>query len=304
MRRDGIVKRIGILETAAPDAARLALWELFRRSLEQCAPELSREAAFEFCWAGGHTDRLAGLAAALVADDVDVLVTAGTPAAAAASRATADIPIVMATGVGLGTKLGDTHERQNANVTGISDLPPGVSAARLRWLRDAVSAAAPLAILADRGNPSSPLAVDETQAAARDLGLTVKDYWIEHAGQFGEALLAMRRDGVPGFLVAPGALFFAQRQSLATLALQHCLLSMTVRREYAEAGCLMAYGAPIRDNYRQAADYVARILGGKKPADLAIAEPTEFDFVVNAKTADALGIAMPTVILARAELLR
>ena len=133
--------------------------------------ELGRaDIAFEFRWAEGDTERLAAAAAELVGFKVDVLVTAGTPAAAAASRATSDIPIVMATGVGLGTQLTAGSERRNANVTGISDLPPGVSAKRLQLLREALPGAAALAILADRGNPSSPLAVRETQAAAQALG--------------------------------------------------------------------------------------------------------------------------------------
>ncbi len=202
-----------------------------------------------------------------------MLVTAGTPAAAAASRATSAIPIVMATGVGLGTQLTDGSEQPRANITGISDLPPGVSEQRLRLLREARPDAA-LAILADRGNPSSPLALRETQAAAKALGIPVKDYWIESAAGFGAALAAMQNDGIGGFVVAPGALFFAARKALGQLAIKHRLASITARREYAEAGCLMAYGAPIRDNYRQAADYVAKILrGAKRPSLRSASRP-------------------------------
>src|SRR5512144_67941 len=109
-------QRVGILETAAPDPERLALWGLFKHRLH----ELGRaDIAFEFRWAEGHTEHLAAAAAELVGLKVDVLVTAGTPAAAAASRATSEIPIVMATGVGLGTQLTEGSERRNANVTGI-----------------------------------------------------------------------------------------------------------------------------------------------------------------------------------------
>ena len=107
-----------------------------------------------------------------------------------------------------------------------------------------------------------------------------------------------------GFVLAPGAMFFAQRKILATLALEHRLPSMSVRREYAEAGCLMAYGAPIRENYRQAAVYVSRILQGAKPAELAVDQPTEFDLVVNLNVAEALGLALPQALLARAEKIR
>jgi putative tryptophan/tyrosine transport system substrate-binding protein len=294
------VKRIGILETAAADPDRLALWSIFERRLHELGHAKGTDISLEFRWADGRTERLATAASELVGLQVDVLVTAGTPAVAAASRATSAIPIVMATGVGLGTQLTEGTEQRNANVTGISDLPPGVSEKRLKLLRDAVSSTA-LAILADRGNPSSPLALLETQAAAQLLGVSVKDYWIETAGDFAAALAAMRSDNVAGFVMAPGALFFAERKALAALAIEHRLASITARREYAEAGCLMAYGSPIRDNYLQAAGYVAQILRGVKPAELAMAEPATFDFVVNLKSAAALGFALPQSLLAGAE---
>jgi putative ABC transport system substrate-binding protein len=292
---------IGVLETAAADPGRLALWDLFKDSLNKLGYAEGGNLAFEFRWADGRTERLAPLAAELVAAGVDVLVTAGTPAAAAASRATSTIPIVMATGVGLGTQLTSGSSQRSANVTGISDLPPGVSAERLRLLREAVGDAGLLAILADRGNPSSPLAVRETNAAAQSLGITVTDHWIETADQFGAALAAMARGGIKGFVVAPGALFFAYRNTLAALAIEHGLASITARREYAVAGCLLAYGARIEDNYRQAAEYVSQILQGRAAADLAVAEPAEFDFVVNVKTAAALGLTLPAAFLRGAQ---
>jgi len=294
------IQRIGILEMAAPDPERLALWEIFKRRLHELGHAEGKDIELQFRWAEGHTERLAAAAVELIALNADVMVTAGTPAAAAASRSTATIPIVMATGVGLGTQLTDGSEQPRANVTGISDLPPGVSEQRLRLLRDARPDAA-LAILADRGNPSSPLALRETKAAAKSLGITVSDYWIESAAGFAAALAAMQKDGMGGFIVAPGALFFAERKALGQLAIKHWLASITARREYAEAGCLMAYGAPIRDNYRQAAGYVAKILRGANPAELPVGQPTEFDFVINLKTAETLGLALPQALRARAE---
>jgi putative ABC transport system substrate-binding protein len=292
---------IGVLETAAADPGRLALWHLFKNRLSELGHAEGGNLAFEFRWADGRTERLAPLAAELVAAGVDVLVTAGTPAAAAASRATPSIPIVMATGVGLGTQLTSGSARRSANVTGISDLPPGVSAKRLQLLHKSVAGAGPLAILADRGNPSSPLAVRETSDAAQSLSITVKDHWIETADQFGAALAAMAGGGIKGFVVAPGALFFAYRNTLAALAIEHGLASITARREYAVAGCLLAYGARIEDNYRQAAEYVSQILDGRAAAELAVAEPAEFDFVVNVKTAAALSLALPAAFLRGAQ---
>jgi putative ABC transport system substrate-binding protein len=111
----------------------------------------------------------------------------------------------------------------------------------------------------------------------------------------------MKHDNMGGFVIAPGALFFADRTKLAALAIEHRLASMAVRRDYAEAGSLMAYGSPISDNYRQAAGYVDQILRGAKPARLAIGQPTEFDFVVNTNTVAALGLTLPASLLARAD---
>jgi putative ABC transport system substrate-binding protein len=291
--------RIGVLETAAPDPERLALWEFFQRQLKELG---NADANFEYRWAQGRTEQLAPLADELVKLGVDVMVTAGTPAAAAASRATAVIPVVMATGVGLGTQLTEGASKPNANVTGISDLPPGVSEKRLTLLRAMVGQGAPLALLCDRGNPSSPLALAETQKAAQPLGIAVKDYWIASANEFGKALPVMKSDGIRGFVVAPGGLFFAQRAALGELAIANGLATITARREYAEAGCLMTYGAPIRENYRQAANYVSQILRGVKPSDLPVDEPTEFDFVINMRTAKALKLTPPQELLDKADI--
>ena len=294
-------RRIGVLEMASPDVDRMALWDIFKGRLRELGHIENEDIAFEFRWAEGRQERLAGAAAELVHAEVDVLITAGTPAAAAASQATDIIPIIMATGVGLGTQLTEGASKPNANMTGISDLPHGVSELRLQLLREAIGGGGPLAILVDRANPSSTLALRETQDVARSLGIVIREYWVAGPDQFGATIAAMRNDGIGGFIIAPGAMFFAQRKTLAALAREHQLPSMSVRREYAEAGCLMAYGAPIQENYRQAAAYVSQVLNGVKPADLPIAEPTEFDFIVNLSTASAIGLAVPQSLLARAE---
>jgi putative ABC transport system substrate-binding protein len=297
------MRRIGILEMAAPDKERLGYWEIFLQGLRDQGHVEDRDVTLEYRWANGLQERLASAAAGLVTAKVDVIVTAGTPAAAAAIRATSDIPIVMATGVGLGTQLSEPGSAPARNVTGISDLPPGVSERRLLLLRDAAGASTPLAILADRANPSSPLAVHETQEVARATGIAVKDYWVAGPDEIDATLSAMRSDGIGGFVVAPGAMFFAHRTALAAHAITHRLASMAVRREYAEAGSLMVYGAPLRENYRQAASLVARVLAGAKPSDIPIAEPQEFDFVINLATAGKIGLSIPAALAGGAELI-
>lgn len=295
------MRRIGILEMATADKERLGYWRIFLDAMQQHGQTESVDFSIDYRWADGHQDRLAGGAKELVEANFDVIVTAGTPAAAAAIRATSRIPIVMATGVSLGTQLSDNQAPPTRNVTGISDLPRGVSERRLLMLRDAFPTSASLAILADLDNPSSPLAVQETHEAARAHGLVVKDYWLSGPDQFNATLAAMRSDGVDGFVVAPGAMFFAKRKELATYALQHRLGAMAVRREYADAGCLMAYGAPLRENYRGAAMLVSKILGGAHPSDLPVAEPETFDFVINEGTAKRLGLNIPAALTQRAE---
>lgn len=297
----GGVRRIGVLEMAAPDPERLALWDIFKARLRELGHVEGADIALEFQWAEGRQERLAAAAAAFVRTRVDVLVTTGTPAAAAASRATRDIPVIMATGVAVGTQLSDGATGPSANVTGISDLPPGVSEKRLRLLHQAVGGH--LAFLADRANPSSPLAVGETKTAAQALGLTIPDYWVAGPDDIDGTLATMARDGVAGFVVAPGAMFFAHRGRLAAAAQAHRLAAMAVRREYAEAGCLMAYGAPIRENYRQAAVYVSRVLGGMKPAELPVEQPTQFDFVINLATAASIRRTVPPSLLAAADVI-
>lgn len=293
------VRRVGILEMASPDANRIALWEVFKNRLRDLGHREGENILFDIRWADGRQERLSPAAAALLDAGAEILVTAGTPAAAAASRTTADVPIVMATGVGIGTQLRANEPRRD-NVTGISDLPSGVSARRLELLREACGPAAALAFLADRVNPSSPLAVRETQEAANILGLTVETYWVDSPEQIDPALRRIRADGKTGFILAPGAMFFANRSAVARMARDLRLGSISARKEYADAGCLLAYGAPIVENYRQAATYVDRILNGAKPADIPFDEPAVFDLVVNRMTADAIGLSLPASLLSKA----
>jgi putative ABC transport system substrate-binding protein len=167
-------------------------------------------------------------------------------------------------------------------------------------LREACGPAAALAFLADRVNPSSPLAARETQEAASVTGFAVETYWVDSPEQIDPALRRMQADGKAGFILAPGAMFFTNRSAIAKMARDLRLGSISPRKEYADAGCLLAYGAPIVENYRQAATYVDRVLKGVKPADMPLDEPTKFDVVVNRTTADAIGLRLPATLLSKA----
>ena len=294
------IPRLGILETSSPDPARLQLWEAFRERLRELGYVDGQNIDFEFRWAHGKPGLLPALADELVQLKVDAIITTGTPAAFAAQRATAAIPIVMATGVSVGTGLNQGAAGSGVNITGLSDLAPGLSGKRLALLKEVVPGAAHFAVLWDRTNPSGALAVPEYQDAARAAGVSLEVQGAAGLNDFDDALSAMAAGGAGGFIAAPSAMFFAERERLAALALKHRLPAMFVRSEYAQAGGLMAYGAAIRANYLRAAVYVDRILKGAKPADLSVEQPTEFELVINLKTAKALGLAIPQSLLRRA----
>lgn len=294
------MSRIGILETSSPDPARLRLWEVFRSRLRELGYAEGRNVEFETRWAHGKPDRLPELAADLVRLKVDAMITAGTPAAFAAQQATSTIPIVMATGVSVGTGLNQGAAGSGANVTGLSDLAPGLSAKRLALLKELVPRAELFAVLRDRTNPSGSLAVPEFQDAARALGVSLDVFGAGGLGDLEDALSAMSAQGAGGFVAVPSAMFYAGRIALASLALKHRLPAVFVRSEYAEAGGLASYGCPIHDNYLRAAVYVDRILKGARPADLPVEQPTQFELAINLKTAKALGLTIPEPILLRA----
>jgi putative tryptophan/tyrosine transport system substrate-binding protein len=285
-------RRVGILEMAGPDSLRLSLWDVFKQRLSELGWSEGDDVSFDFRWADGHEEWLAAAVADLVGSGVDVLVTAGTPAADLASQATSKLPIVMATGT--------APDRLPANVAGVIDLPPGLSGRRLALLHEAVPDADCLAVLLDEANSSSPRAIEESRQAAPLLGVVLKEYWVNGPDRFRETFVAMKRDAAGGVALGPGAMFFARRSELAALTTEYLLPSMSVRKEYTEAGGLMSYGSPIRDNYRRAASYVDKILRGAKPADLPAEAPTEYELVINGKVQAALGLAIPPAFLGRA----
>jgi putative ABC transport system substrate-binding protein len=290
---------IGVLAVGSPDSTRDALWTLFKTRLREFGHAENRDVRFEFYWSEGKPDALPRFARQLVERRVSVIVTVGTPAAFAASEATSSIPIVLVTGTSVGTGLADGAARKK-NVTGMSDMPAGLSAKRLEILNEGFPRASTFGLLSDESNPASPIALRETEEAAARLGVATRVFGVRGPDDFPGALASMKKDGVAGFLVLPGAMFFTHRKRLAELAIEHRLPALFVRREYAEAGGLISYGASIQDNYRRAAAYVDRILRGARPGELAVDEVSEFELVVNARTARAIGAAIAPSLLERA----
>jgi putative ABC transport system substrate-binding protein len=295
----GKVPRVGYLETGV---VRPRPWEAFRERLRELGYVDGQTVAFEARWADGQLDRLPKLATELVRLKVDVVVTAGSPAARAAKNATTSIPIVMATGgdpVGLG--LVATLGRPGGNVTGLTTLSRELSGKRLETLREALPRVSRMAMLWHRTSNIDALTRRETEEAAQKLGIPLKAHGVDGPDDFDRVLSAIVADRAGAVLVATSPMFFGHRRQLAELALKHRLPSMFAFREYAEAGGLMAYGPSYTELFQRAAGYVDKILRGASPANLPVEQPTKFELVINRKTAKALGLTIPSAVLARAD---
>lgn len=290
--------RIGYLETGA---VRPRPWEAFRERLRDLGYVEGQTVLFETRWAEGQLDRLPKLAAELVHLKVDVVVTAGSPAARAAKNATTRIPIVMATGgdpVGLG--LVATLARPGGNVTGLTTLSRELSGKRLEMLREAVPRVARMGMLWHRTSAIDALTMRETEEAAQTMGIPLKTHGVDGPDDFDRALGAIVADRGGAVLVATSPMFFGHRRQLADLALKHRLPTIFAFREYAEAGGLMAYGPSYTELFQRAAEYVDKVLKGARPADLPVEQPSKFELTINLKTVKALGLTIPPAVLARA----
>lgn len=253
-----------------------------------------------------RVDELPARAADLVSLPVDVIVAPNTAAVEAARKATTTIPIIMVNvaypvASGLITSL----NRPGGNITGTTQLAPGVSGKRLQILREIAPGIARIGVLWDPNNLGSAEQWQETQEAAQTLGLKLLSLEIREPAEF-EAALALATSGGADALFLPIAqVVMGQFLKIAQFAAAHRLPSMAFQREFPMVGGLMSYGASVPDLYRRAAYYVDKILNGSKAADLPVEQPTQYDFVVNLNTAEAMGLAVPESIVAQAtELIR
>jgi putative ABC transport system substrate-binding protein len=246
---------------------------------------------------------LADLAADLVRLRVDVILAANTQAAVAAKNATGTIPIVFGTSgdpveLGLVTSLA----QPGGNVTGLS-FSVGVEmfGKELELRRETVPTVRRIAVLSNPVNPAHALWTKDAHLAARSLRLQLQLLAARGPQDFDSAFEAMARERAGALLVLADSLFGLHRTRLQGLAAKSRLPAMYGSREYPEAGGLMSYGVDVLDNFRRSARYVDRILKGAKPADLPVEQPAKFEFVINLKTAKALGLTIPPSLLARAD---
>ncbi|WP_426613827.1 ABC transporter substrate-binding protein [Bradyrhizobium sp. McL0616] len=260
-----------------------------------------RTVTIEYRWGEGHSERFAEIAAEFVRLKVGVIVTVGTASSIAAKQATSVIPIVFGTaGDPVGAGLVASLARPGGNVTGLSNESADLAGKRLDILREVVPGLRRLAILANIGSSIGLLEMGDVQAAARTQVLEVVKVEIRRAEDIGPAIEALK-NRADALYVVTEPLVNTNRIQINALALDARLPTLHGQRGYVEAGGLMSYGADIPDLFRRAGDYVDKILRGAKPAELPVEQPTKFDLILNLKTAKALGLELPTSMLARAD---
>jgi len=273
----------------------------FRRGLAEAGYVEGQNVAIEYRWAEGHYERLQALAADLVDRRVAVIVATSTPANLVAKKATTQIPIVFTTSsdpVELG--LVASLDRPGGNVTGAVTLNVEVVSKRLELLHEMVPTASVVAALVNPVNPNAKTQSKALEAAARSIGLQLETVGATTESEIDAALAQLDQRGMSALLVDTDAFLFSRRAQLVNLAKRYAISAIFDRREYAEAGGLVSYGGNVEDVYRLAGSYTGRILKGEKPADLPVIQSTALQLIVNLKTANTLGITVPTSLLARA----
>jgi putative ABC transport system substrate-binding protein len=297
------VYQIGRLSAGRPLPESHAYEEAFRQELRELGYVEGQNLVLEYRYAEGSAERLPDLAAELVQRKVDVLVVGGVPAIRAAQQATRTIPIIMAgvtdpVGQGLVTSLA----RPGGNITGVSLLNEELPGKRLELLKETVPQRTRIAVLVNPALPAYASRMHNLTVAARALGLHLHVVEVRRADELEGAFAAMSCARVDALIViAEPALMDGLRGQIADLATTSRLPAMYDWKMYMEAGGLISYGPSLPAVYRRAATYVDKILKGTKPADLPVEQPMKFELVLNLKTAQALGLTIPPVVLLQAD---
>ena len=294
-------RRIGFLGSGSAAAVAKPL-EALREALRGFGYVEGRNLAIEYRWGNGRFERLPALVAELLRLEVELIAVWGTPGALAAKRATSTLPIVMlSVGDPEQTGLVASLARPGGNVTGMANLGGAVVAKQLEILTQVVPGLSRFAVLSNPGNPSLIPQAKGANDAARSLGLRHDIYEVRAASDLEVAFAAMAKARTGGLLVLADPLFFTQGKLIADLALKQRLPAVTARSELADDGVLIAYGSSTVEPFRNGATYIDKILRGARPADLPVQQTVSFEFVVNLRTARALGIQVPLPLLARAD---
>ena len=293
------VPRLGILSARSP--GHLDIFDAFHQALRDLGYVEGKNIAFEYRFAEDKYDRLPALMAGLVSVEPDVIFTHTTPGALAAKKATTTIPIVIGAGGDLVERgIIASYARPGGNITGLTFVSSDLDNKRLELLKQAVPKASQVAVLV---NPANPVWNDyprNMEAVARTLGIRLQRVEARNLEELEAAFVSMTKTNANGLSLVTDTVFGTLRNRITELAAKNRLPAIAERREFAEAGGLIAYGVDIPDMFRRAAVYVDKILKGAKPGDLPVERPLRAEFVINLKTANAIGIKIPPEILQRA----
>src|SRR5262245_10467486 len=276
--------------------------ESFRKALSEAGFDDGRNVTIEYRFAEGDISRLPGLASELVRRNVAVIFTATTVSAIAAKAATSTIPVVFAIGAdpiksGLVTSL----NRPGGNLTGISFFTNQMESKRLGLLHELVPKVDLIAVLLNPNNPFFDNQLKDLNDASRAPGTKIRIAGASNEREIASAFATFEREQAGALLVGADPYFNSQRPLVIVPAAQLRLPAIYEWREFAEAGGLMSYGTSLPGAYRQASDFVVRILKGTNPADLPVQQVTKFEFVINLKTAKALGVSISDNLLSLAD---
>ena len=297
----GKTYRIGYLSVGArpTDGAPPAA---LRQALQELGYSEGKNVTYEGRWAEAKRERLPALAAELVALKVDLIITFGSTAAAAAKEASSTTPIVMAlSGDPVGVGLIASLARPGGNVTGITDDATPLSAKRLQLLKEAVPSASRVAVLWNAQDQAMTLRYREIDKAARVLGVTVQPLGVREPDDFDHAFVTMDRERPDALFMVTDSLTNLNRKRVLDFAETHRIPAMYEYASLVREGGLISYGPSFDDMFQRAAAYVDKILKGAKPNELPVEQPTRYYLVVNLKTAKALGITIPQSLLLRAD---
>ena len=295
------VYRIGFLgnSTAALEAN---LVGPFREGLRDLGYVEGRNIVIEYRWAEGKYERFPELIAELVALNVDIIVTAGTPAALAVKRAMVRIPLVMAAvGDPVGAGLVESLARPGGNFTGLTAIAPDLEGKRLELLREVVPKVSHVSFLLNPDNALTVASERQARAAAKVLHVDLQFVGVREDSHLDQAFAAIAKERPDAFIVLADRVFLHDRARIVDFAARNRLPGVYPYRELVEAGGLMSFGPNYADMHRRAATYVDKILKGARPGDLPVEQPTKFELIINLKTAKALGFTIPQSLLLRAD---
>jgi putative ABC transport system substrate-binding protein len=301
-QRTAKVPKIGVLWHAANAGAEEPYISALRDGFIDLGYVDGQNITFEHRFPSELPDRFKAMAAELVALPVDVLVGVGAAASPFVKQATSVIPIVFVIVPDpVGSKLVESLARPGGNATGMSTLSPELSGKRLELIKETIPELTRVAVLINPDAKISDLYIQEAQAAANKLGLSVEIFEARSLNQLPKVFEAIARAGVRAMMINQEGLFFVGRAQIAELAIQHRLVTCVWSPETLRAGALMSYGPNLVAICRRTAVFVQKILNGSKPDEIPVEQPTKFEFGINLKTAQALGMQVPPMLVARAD---